>query len=193
MQGFTLYRIGWKSLIGAENWNWVLEFTPAFIGVGMLVGIHGSYSFVGGTILAWGIIGPAITAAGLAVVLPLSPEYPGWYTVNSMDLSDPVNKPSPRYWLIWPGTLLLLAASFSEVAASYKMIWQSLKVATQPITRRLGKTTYIGASVIDDPIPQSQQVPFWMWGSGTSLSALIPTYENSEINASYRRSIVSRA
>jgi len=158
--------------------NWVLEFTPAFIGVGMLVGRNGSYSFVGGSVLAWGIIGPAITAAGLAVVTYLDPAYPEYFTVNEMVLDDPINAPSPRYWLIWPGTLLLLAASFAEIGASYKMLWSSLKVAAQPITTKVFKSSKAGADIdeteqIYDPIPKSQQVPFWMWSSGALISAAL--------------------
>lgn len=33
--GWTLNRLGWKGMTGAENWNWVLEFIPVFTGVGM--------------------------------------------------------------------------------------------------------------------------------------------------------------
>jgi len=144
----------------------------------MLVGRNGSYSFVGGSVLAWGIIGPAITAAGLAVVTYLDPAYPEYFTVNEMVLDDPINAPSPRYWLIWPGTLLLLAASFAEIGASYKMLWSSLKVAAQPIRHKLFKNSKSMAELdesqqIYDPIPKSQQVPFWMWSSGALVSAAL--------------------
>jgi hypothetical protein len=62
--------------------GWIWEWTPAFIGVGMLTGINASYSFLGGvrrsfrmpftllltllqSFLAWAIIGPVIVAKGL--------------------------------------------------------------------------------------------------------------------------------
>jgi len=45
-------------------------------------------------------------------------EFPGYMNYMSMVLDDPVNKPSPRYWLVWPGTMLLLAGSFAEVFAN---------------------------------------------------------------------------
>ena len=43
--GWTLYRLGFTSIIGLENYGWILEFTPAFFGAGMLSGLNASWSF----------------------------------------------------------------------------------------------------------------------------------------------------
>jgi len=43
--GWTLYRLGFTSIIGLENYGWFLEFTPAFFGAGMLTGLNASWSF----------------------------------------------------------------------------------------------------------------------------------------------------
>jgi uncharacterized oligopeptide transporter (OPT) family protein len=43
--GWTLYRLGFTSIIALENYGWVLEFTPAFFGAGMLSGLNASFSF----------------------------------------------------------------------------------------------------------------------------------------------------
>ena len=43
--GWTLYRLGFASIIGLENYGWILEFTPAFFGAGMLSGLNASWSF----------------------------------------------------------------------------------------------------------------------------------------------------
>ncbi|KAK3631958.1 hypothetical protein LTR56_012432 [Elasticomyces elasticus] len=56
--GWTLYRIGWQQAVKVENWSWVLEFTPAFIGVGLLAGVNASYSFYGGAIVRKPILLP---------------------------------------------------------------------------------------------------------------------------------------
>jgi uncharacterized oligopeptide transporter (OPT) family protein len=71
--GWTLYRLGFTSIIALENYGWLLEFTPAFFGAGMLCGLNASWSFrelhcevwyfeisdfeslVAGSVLAWGI------------------------------------------------------------------------------------------------------------------------------------------
>jgi uncharacterized oligopeptide transporter (OPT) family protein len=61
---YALNRLGWQYIIAAESWvslccctrylsskvqqGWIWEWTPAFIGAGMLTGINSSYSFLGG-------------------------------------------------------------------------------------------------------------------------------------------------
>ena len=49
--GWTLYRLGFTSIISLENYGWWIEFTHAFFGAGMLSGINASWSFFGGSIL----------------------------------------------------------------------------------------------------------------------------------------------
>src|SRR4051794_32261554 len=55
-----------NAAIAVQNWGWVIEWTPAFIGSGMLVGLNAALSFFGGSVLAWGIIGPALVHNGVA-------------------------------------------------------------------------------------------------------------------------------
>ena len=77
----------------------------------MLSGINASWSFFGGTILAWGIIAPSLVKNGLAVGKQVSEEFPELYSYTSLSFEDPdayVNAPSPRYWLLWPGVLMML-------------------------------------------------------------------------------------
>lgn len=99
--GWALYQLGGTAAINVENWNWIIEFTPAFTGVGMLTGLNASWSFFGGAVLAWGIIGPTLVHYGAASGVPVSPDYPGYINYMNMVLEDPVNNPSPRYWMIW--------------------------------------------------------------------------------------------
>jgi uncharacterized oligopeptide transporter (OPT) family protein len=107
---FTWFYIwgNYKNLaIHVENWGWFIEFTPAFIGSGMLVGVNVAYSFFGGSVLAWGIIGPALIHNGAAYGVPaLGPHGPekwkDYMTFSSFNLKDPKHHPSPRYWLLWP-------------------------------------------------------------------------------------------
>jgi len=39
--------------MAVESWGWLIEFTPAFIGAGILVGLNVSLSFFGGSVIAW--------------------------------------------------------------------------------------------------------------------------------------------
>jgi hypothetical protein len=192
--GWTLYSIGWKQAIHVENWSWVVEFTPAFIGVGFLAGCNASYSFFGGkefpytrgtarskltlyagAILAWAIIGPALVATGAAVGTAVAPDkFPGYMNYMGMVLDDPVHQPSPRYWLVWPGTMLLLAGAFAEVSANYKTIIASVGQLFEPIWMRIRKreSKYNEDDLIKEPCPPHEMVPTWMWAGGVALSVV---------------------
>ncbi|KAF8432214.1 OPT oligopeptide transporter protein-domain-containing protein [Boletus edulis BED1] len=175
---YTLSRIGWTSAINAESWGWIWEWTPAFIGAGMLTGINASYSFLGGSFLAWAVIGPIIVSMGKAFGIPANPNVPGYMNYASISLTDPVNHPSPRYWLVWPGTLMLLCTSFAEVGCNWKSIYAAMRTMALPVTQRF-KHSLDGADAptskeeIVDPVPASERVPFWMWGSVLILSIII--------------------
>lgn len=76
--------------------------TPAFFGAGMLSGINASWSFLGGSVLAWGVIAPSLVKNGLAFGVAASDEFP-LVSYNSLSFSDPdkyTSAPSPRYWLL---------------------------------------------------------------------------------------------
>jgi hypothetical protein len=88
-------------MIEVESWNWIAEFPPAFIGVGIVNRFERLTSVLwrfGGSL---GIIGPSLITTGLAVGTAVSTKYPGHMNYMSMVLDSPVNSPSPRYWLVW--------------------------------------------------------------------------------------------
>lgn len=93
--------------IWIENWGWYIQWTPAIMGTGMMVGLNTAISIFAGAITSWGIIGPILVRFGEASGLRLMGEdttspWADWTTYASMGLKDPVNNPSPRYWLLWP-------------------------------------------------------------------------------------------
>jgi len=97
------YTWGWKGAIQAESWGWIIEFTPALFGAGMLSGLNASWSFMAGGIIAWGIIGPLTIKYGVAVSKPMSetiPEYKNYFSMSAVK-GDFVHGGSPRYWLLW--------------------------------------------------------------------------------------------
>lgn len=50
-----IYAWGGHSVIGAVNWDWLSwQWSPSLIGVGMLVDLNASLSYLLGTVLAWG-------------------------------------------------------------------------------------------------------------------------------------------
>ncbi|KAK6330475.1 hypothetical protein TWF696_003366 [Orbilia brochopaga] len=177
-----IYTWGGKGAIALVNWGWFIEWTPAFIGSGMLVGLNAAYSFLAGSIVAWGIIGPTLVAYDAAFCTQPYPNYPDIWNCNGLRLADPKNAPSPRYWMIWPGVLLMIAVSFAELAVNYKIIVKAYTAATILAAQRLnaflqrrGKSNrFIGkiaakpisSDTMQDPSPKEDQVPAWMWGLG---------------------------
>lgn len=149
--GWTFYRLGWTNMIQLDNFGWwpeckFLSFnrrfvdrrvdptfsavTPAFFGAGMLSGMNASWSFFGGFVLAWGIIAPSIIHTGVAVGKQRSPdEFPEVFSYQAMSfktLDEYIHAPSPRYWLLWPGVLIMLVYSFAELALSFRGMFKSL-------------------------------------------------------------------
>ncbi|KAG1732693.1 OPT oligopeptide transporter protein-domain-containing protein [Suillus paluster] len=168
---YALNRVGWSSAIAAESWGWIWEWTPAFIGVGMLTGINASYSFLGGSFLAWAVLGPIIVAKGLAFGTIANPSIPGYMNYMGMSLTDPIHHPSPRYWLIWPGTLMLLCASFTEVACNWRSLYAAIRSACGMLLQRFSKDGVVDDIV--DPVPEHERVPFWAWGSVLVISTIV--------------------
>ncbi|KAL7273709.1 hypothetical protein RUND412_003416 [Rhizina undulata] len=174
--------------INIDNWGWIFEWTPAFIGSGMLVGLNPAISFFAGSVLAWGIIGPGLVHTGLASGVPYFTEgdsgYEKWKDMmnfNSFNLADPKHNPSPRYWLLWPGVFVMICASFAELGVQYKIIgfafksaWKGMAMVLNNGVQKMGKTsTFLekqshikSENVIQDPASKEDQVKFYEWGPG---------------------------
>lgn len=177
--GWTLSRIGWPKIIGLENYGWWIEVTPAFYGAGMLSGLNASWSFFGGMILAWGIIAPSLVATGKAVGKQASEEYPELISYVSMTAKDPhdfVTKPSPRYWLLWPGVFMMITYSFTDLFMNMIPIIQNM--------RKAGVGSGFSVSAVfrrrteldpedEDQTPLEDRVPFLWWSVGLVLATIM--------------------
>lgn len=77
-------------------------------------------------------VAPSIVKNGLAVGVPASDEFPEMISYQALSFSDPsqyVTNPSPRYWLLWPGVLMMLVYSFADVMMSLVPIFAGLSVS----------------------------------------------------------------
>ncbi|KAF2643086.1 oligopeptide transporter [Massarina eburnea CBS 473.64] len=176
--------------LAIESWNWYLEWTPAFIGSGMLVGLNVSLSFFFGSVIAWAIIGPALVHNNKAwgIHVGEGTEFEGYYTFASLSLKA-CNKdwPSPRYWLLWPGVLLMIAVSFTELLLQWKVLFFAFKALYRGIAAGLyavgtkfgqdwGFFKKAGAQAEEDLVEDSaaphDQVKMWMWAPGLLLSII---------------------
>lgn len=175
----------WKSVIAAGNWGWYIQLTPAFFGVGMLTGLNVGLSYLAGAIVAWGVIGPATVHTGVTFGVPRKSN-PDVISYKSLDLDDPVNKPSARYFLLWPGLMILMCATFTEVAMNAPALWKGLKLVIAENAKRLPEYRRFDRAKDraddfllredhedDDPAPLYERVPKWMWASGTFITILV--------------------
>lgn len=165
-----------------ENWGWYIEWTPAFIGSGILVGLNTAFSFFFGSVLAWGIIGPALVHNGIAFGKQLYPDDERWSGVVSFaSLSTSASTkdtPSPRYWLLWPGVLLMIVVSFTELLLQWRIIFFVAKGLVRGSAKGMNaflKTMNKHSSTLEkhsqmeqehlvqDPAEDHELVKVWMW------------------------------
>ncbi|PGH05441.1 hypothetical protein GX51_02965 [Blastomyces parvus] len=159
-----------------ESWGWIVEWTPAFIGSGMLVGINVAASFTAGSVLAWGIIGPYLVSHGMAFGEPASAD-PKWsglmsYSSLSKDFAT-ASHPSPRYWLLWPGVITMAAVALAELACQWRVFWiiarDSTRAMSEIFSRLRGgnhRYTLMIEKDEDDIGPSKDSIKVWMWLPG---------------------------
>lgn len=89
-------------------------------------------------------------------------------------LEDPINQPSPRYWMLWPGVMLLLAGSFAEIFANYKTIGASVVALFEPLYHKIFRrhASIDEQDMIEEPCPPHELVPMWMWFGGMLISII---------------------
>ncbi len=81
-----------------ESWGWLFEWTPAFIGSGILIGMNSALSLFGGAVLAWAIIGPVLVHYGECIgkqQIEDDPRWADWYSFASFSNLGH-ETPSPR-------------------------------------------------------------------------------------------------
>ncbi|KAF8893198.1 oligopeptide transporter [Gymnopilus junonius] len=174
--GWTLYRLGFTSMIHMENYGWWIEFTPAFFGAGMLSGLNASWSFFGGSVLAWGIIQPSIVKNGLAFGTPVSDDFPlvSYLAMSFKDTEQYITHPSPRYWLLWPGVLLMLMYSFGDIFLTLLPLARNLSFSADSVNP---VSWFRRRNDIDpedeDQTPAEDRVPLAWWTIGLFISIVM--------------------
>jgi uncharacterized oligopeptide transporter (OPT) family protein len=185
------------TVLAAESWGWLIELTPAFIGSGMLVGLNVGFSFFGGTVFAWGILGPLLVQYGICTGRPLpaadgDPRWDGRQTFWSMSgINQEGYVPSPRYWFLWPGVLILVCYSMTEFLVHIKVLWYGVKFGYKSACRKInaglakrGKQSaflekqgahLVGdeSALVEDFAKPEDQVPTWVWTGGTVVMIVV--------------------
>lgn len=166
-----------------------------FLGSGFLVGLNVGISYFIGTFFAWGFLGPILVHYGICQGRQLAPDDPKWSGVVSFTglggISDPNYVPSPRYWFLWPGVLVLLCYSIAEFFASYRVLWQGItkmwtasaasinaylvaKGRSRGFLCRQAREEDENATIAEDFATKEEQVPIWVWVGGV-ITVLILT------------------
>ncbi|KAI1487082.1 OPT oligopeptide transporter protein-domain-containing protein [Biscogniauxia mediterranea] len=176
-----------------ESWGWWFEWTPAFIGSGMLIGMNSALSLFGGAVLAWALIGPVLVHYGECVGVRQVEDDPRWADYYSFaSLSNLGHStPSPRYWLLWPGVMIMVCTSIAELFVQYKVIgyafksvWHKSCVGINNLIVKAGRrsnyfsrvaATELKAAenIVEDPAKPEDQVPLWLWVGGLILSIAV--------------------
>lgn len=173
-----------------ESWGWYIQFTPAFFGSGILVGLNAAISWFGGTFVAFGIIGPILVHYGECAGVPQGEPGTKWASYinyNSMaGIGTEGWVPSPRYWFLWPGVMVLIVYSLIEFLIHFKILYTGTKIAiretaaslnarlqakgkSSPFLERQAAKAVDESVLVEDFAPPEQQVPVWVWLSGTAV------------------------
>lgn len=107
---------------------------------------------------------------GKAFGVPISEEFPlvSYNSLSFKNVDVYVQRPSPRYWLLWPGVLIMVMYSFTDVLLSLIPI---IKVTESP-TRWFGKRSEFNDKD-EDQTPFEDRVPLSWWSIGLVLSTIM--------------------
>ncbi|KDN64895.1 putative oligopeptide transporter [Colletotrichum sublineola] len=149
-----------------ESWGWYFEWTTAFIGSGMLIGMNSACSMMAGSILAWGLIGPVLVHYGECIGLDASdgdPKWNGYYSFTSLK-NVGSGPPSPRYWLLWPGVMVM--AGWKSICLSIHETAMKRNKRIEFFAKYAEAEQKLDADHVEDPATPEQQVKTWVWVLG---------------------------
>ncbi|KAJ9085043.1 hypothetical protein DSO57_1017734 [Entomophthora muscae] len=152
------------------TWGWKIQITTAFIGAGMMIGMNTSLSFLAGTVLAWGILGPAMMYSPATDVL---------HDSVSGATAEGVGV---RHWNLWIGVTIMVCSSFAELAMQYRSFYNGIKgwsVQSYNLVASLvpciAPIPYKGADN-KDPVSTRELIPTWMWMGGLFASTILTIF-----------------
>lgn len=155
------------------------------------MGLNVGISYFLGSVIAWGVIGPLTVHYGVCQGKATDPADEKWgdmvtfLSLTGMD--QPGNIPSPRYWLLWPGVMIMICYSFAEMLSHWKVIlmgmlyiWTNVKTVGRDLQvssektsgPRCGQITISSVPSAEEEQAYSgpeKQTSAWIWGMGCLL------------------------
>lgn len=126
--------------------------------------------------------------------MQIDPQFPQLYSYQALkfdSLDDYIHNPSPRYWLLWPGVLMMLCYSFADLAANMipTLISTSpvIAIVYSPDIKLSGLSrSSMGSFNVkslfkprgedyedEDLTPVAHRVPFAWWSTGLIASVIL--------------------
>lgn len=155
------------------------------------MGLNVGISYFLGSVMAWGVIGPLTVHYGVCQGKATNPGDERWgdmvtfLSLTGMD--QPGNIPSPRYWLLWPGVMIMVCYSFAEMLSHWKVIWMGMLYIWTNV-KTVGRELQISLEKSSGPrhgqitissVPSAEeeqghsepeeQTSAWIWGTGCLL------------------------
>jgi hypothetical protein len=100
-----------------------------------------------------------------------------YYFMSFKDNDAIINTPSPRYWLLWPGVMMMFVFSFLEIGMSSRHmlvdLFNTSKDIGPAIKRIFVKDPQYTTEKDDDPAPFEDRVKGWWWQVGVLVSVII--------------------
>ncbi|GJC90390.1 putative metal-nicotianamine transporter YSL5 [Colletotrichum liriopes] len=140
-----------------------------------------------GTVCSWAIIGPILVRYGAAeglIIGDLGGPWEKLTTYFSMNMKDPVNNPSPRYWLLWPGVLLMVVVSIVELLCQYRSfikvsstvtsLFASLSCASlKDLVKKPKSDAELSRNEREEPMFAHHHIQSWMWLLGLLVATIV--------------------
>src|SRR5258706_9577136 len=100
-----------------------------------------------------------------------------YYYMSFKDNDAIINTPSPRYWLLWPGVMMMLVFSFLEIGMSSRHMLVNLFSASKDIGPAIKRIFIKDPQYLpeedNDPAPYEDRVKGWWWQVGVLVSVII--------------------
>lgn len=161
-------------------------------------GLNVAFSMMAGTVIAWGIGGPLLVKYGVCIgkrpyefgTEDFDPRWQEYTVFTSLSgINKPGTIPSPRYWFLWPGVMIMVCASMAELFIQYKTIWHALRTSYSHIMggvngllkkRGVNNAFFEKQSShqapedhVEDFATPEQQVNGWVWSIGLVVTLVI--------------------
>lgn len=151
------------------NLGFVLDPSPLMVAMGVIIGIRAGASMLLGAIVAWGFLAPIVLDAGWAAPGALEPDAVWFGSINK--------------WMLWPGVSMMVTASLTSFAFSWRSIvaaFRGGKKATSDddddLRHEVPRKYFLGGLVVTLIFASITQVAFFGIAPWLAVLAVLLTF-----------------